>query len=256
VPVSEMDKGGGATRERALHPSGEDGCKPQVPGAPPGGSVRAGPHRPLNSNRWGPAQLLTVLLSERRSDDLRCATLPSVASGYVATPDRNRHGMCSVTRLELCEQVPDVGFHRLLTDVETDADFAVGEAIGHELKHGELTVAGPVRRQFAERHPWDDRRRMRRRACQAPAIDAVQHPDLFALGGIHHLLKRLRPSSPDYIPPLGAYWGLTSALGKLSHARHAFAYRRRAVEQSCGTAGRSDMLGMNRRTDTTGRPTR
>ena len=71
MPASEMVRGGGATRERALHPSGEDGCKPQVPGAPPGGSVRAGPHRPLTSNRWGPAQLLTVLLSERRRDDPR-----------------------------------------------------------------------------------------------------------------------------------------------------------------------------------------
>ena len=69
--------------------------------------------------------------------------------------------MRSVACLELREQVPDVGFHRFLTDVETNPDFAVGEAIGHELKHGELAVAGPVRRQFAERHPWDYRRRMK-----------------------------------------------------------------------------------------------
>jgi hypothetical protein len=90
---------------------------------------------------------------------------------------------------------------------------------------------------------------MRRRACQAPAVDAVQHPDLFALGGVHHLLKSLRPSSPDYIPPLG----VTS---HHHHDEHPFADCRRAVEQTCGTAGRSDMQGMNRRTDTTGRPAR
>jgi hypothetical protein len=47
-----------------LHPSGEDGCKPQVPGAPPRASVRADPQRPLTTNPWGPAQSSTVLPSE------------------------------------------------------------------------------------------------------------------------------------------------------------------------------------------------
>ena len=66
-------------RVHFLHPSGEDGCKPQVPGAPPCASVRAGPHRPLTSNPWGPTQCLTVLLSECSRN--RSAPHPSASHG-------------------------------------------------------------------------------------------------------------------------------------------------------------------------------
>jgi hypothetical protein len=41
--VGRDGQGGGATRVQVLHPSGEDGCKPQVPGAPPSASVASRP---------------------------------------------------------------------------------------------------------------------------------------------------------------------------------------------------------------------
>ena len=140
-----------------------------------------------------------------------------------------------------------MGLHRLLADMEAVADLAVGEAVGHELEHGDLAVAGRSDRRSREAG-GDDRRRARRRTGQTPAVDEVQHPDLFALGCVHHLLRSLRLSSAAASLP----WGLTSAYWEVSHLGHAFADRRRAVEQTCGTAGRSDILGMSRRTDTTG----
>ena len=62
--------------------AGPPGCKSCTPQGRMGASrrcraprraprLRAGPHRPLTSHRWGPAQWITVLLSERERDGPR-----------------------------------------------------------------------------------------------------------------------------------------------------------------------------------------
>ena len=54
------------------------------------------------------------------------------------TPEANRYGVGSATRLKLREQVPHVRLDRLLREEESLADLAVHEAVGDELKNLDL----------------------------------------------------------------------------------------------------------------------
>jgi hypothetical protein len=107
------------------------------------------------------------------------------------TPEANGYGVGSATRLELCEQMPDVGLDGLLRQEEPLPDLAVDESVRDELKN--LDLAGsriladlPVRRG-RER---DDRTAPARAApsggrLEAAAVVSISVEDLLTLGRVH-----------------------------------------------------------------------
>jgi hypothetical protein len=107
------------------------------------------------------------------------------------TPEADRYGVGSASRLKLREQVPDVGLDRLLREEETLADLPVDESVRHELKNLDL----PRCRLLADlasrgRREGDHRAvpaRTAARSCrlEAAAVVAIPVQDLLALSGIH-----------------------------------------------------------------------
>ena len=107
------------------------------------------------------------------------------------TPEANRYGVGSASRLKLREQVADVGLDGLLRKEEPFADLPIDEPVCDELQHFDLAsrrvltdLAGRGRRER------DDRTAAGRAApggsrLEAAAVVSVPVQDLLALGRVH-----------------------------------------------------------------------
>jgi len=93
----------------------------RILGSPPGVGI------PLSGIR--------VVFGARRGNgpDRRDRVLTGALLRNEPTPEADRYGVGSAARLELREQVPDVGLDGLLRQEETLADLAVHEPVGDEL---------------------------------------------------------------------------------------------------------------------------
>jgi hypothetical protein len=112
------------------------------------------------------------------------------ALGNEPTPEANSYGVGSASRLELREQMPDVGLHGLLRQEEPLADLAVDEAVGHELKHLDLPHRGLLLELTKRRRERDHRAAarvaaLRRCLVEASTVVHITAQDLLALGSVH-----------------------------------------------------------------------
>ena len=107
------------------------------------------------------------------------------------TPEADRYGVGSTSRLKLREQVAHMRLDRLLREEEPLADLAVHEPVRDELENldlaGRRILAHLARRGRSER---DDRTAARRaapcsRGFEATAVIAVPVQDLSALCSVH-----------------------------------------------------------------------
>ena len=107
------------------------------------------------------------------------------------TPEANGYGVGSATRLELCEQMPDVGLHGLLRQEEPLPDLTVDESVRDELKNLDLSCRRiladlPRRRRREGNHRTaTSRATPRRGGLESPAVIAVPVQDLSALSSVH-----------------------------------------------------------------------
>ena len=107
------------------------------------------------------------------------------------TPEANRYGVGSASRLKLREQVTDMRLDRLFREEEALADLAVHETVGDELEHLDLTsrriLSNLASRRWRERDDRAATRRAapRRRGLEPTAVIAVPVQDLSALSSVH-----------------------------------------------------------------------
>ena len=90
--------------------------------------------------------------------------------------------------LQLCEQVADVRFDRLLREEETDADLAVHKTVGDQLKHLDLTrrrLLLQLLQGAGERDDLGAAATPFRDSVEAPRMVDVTGQDLLALGSVH-----------------------------------------------------------------------
>ena len=111
--------------------------------------------------------------------------------GNEPTPEANGYGVGSATRLELREQMADVGLDRLLRQEEPLADLTIDESVRDELKDLDLAgcriLADLSGRRRRER---DDRAAPARAApsggrLEAAAVVSISVEDLPTLGRVH-----------------------------------------------------------------------
>jgi hypothetical protein len=90
--------------------------------------------------------------------------------------------------LQLCEQVTDVRFHRLLRQEEPDADLPIDQAVGDQLKDFDLTGGGLLlqllQRAREGNYLGAATASLRNRVETAAVVD-VAGQDLLALCSVH-----------------------------------------------------------------------
>jgi hypothetical protein len=107
------------------------------------------------------------------------------------TPEADRYGVGSASRLELREQMADVGLDRLFREEEALTDLPVHEPVRDELKDLDLPCRGLLpdlpRRGRGERDHRAVASSAATRSCrlEAATVVAVSVQDLLALGGVH-----------------------------------------------------------------------
>ena len=109
-----------------------------------------------------------------------------LADDSAAEADRDRVGPAA--GLELCEQVANVAFHRLLREEEPDADLAVHEAVRDQLKH--LDLAGrrlllELLHRSLKRNHLGDRVAAGCYRLEPGRMLAIAREDLITLGCVH-----------------------------------------------------------------------
>jgi RNA-binding protein YlmH len=110
----------------------------------------------------------------------------ALADDAAAEADRYRVG--TAAGLELCEEMADMAFHRLLREEEPDADLAVHEAVRDQLKHLDLTgrrLLLQLLHRSLKRDHLGDRVAARGDRLEPGRVLAIAREDLITLGCVH-----------------------------------------------------------------------
>src|SRR5215475_5575945 len=110
--------------------------------------------------------------------------------GDQAAAETDGHRMGARAGLELCQQVPHVGFHSLLGEEETLADLPVDEPVRDELEHLELAACRLLLELLERAGERNDLAAAVASALlcdflEAARVIAVAVQDLVALGSVH-----------------------------------------------------------------------
>ena len=138
--------------------------------------------------------------------------------------------MCARARLQLGEQVPHVGLHRLLREEEPVADLTIDEALRDQLEDFDLSGGRLLLELLEGSRERDDLTRTARRpplgdGLEAPRVIHVPTEDLFALSSVHEprigLLWTTHYSPFRGMPRIGAT--NSCVLACVVHERHGVA---------------------------------